>query len=82
VPPNRDDFARWRDDPVTRWVFRALNADADAQREAWIKQSWDNGHANPMTLLELRTRADAYRAMEQVNYNGLCEALGEAPRDE
>jgi hypothetical protein len=79
---SRDDFARWRDDPVTRWVFKALASDADAQREAWTKHSWDNGHANPATLLELRTRADAYRAMEEVSYAGLCEALGEQPRED
>lgn len=80
--PSSEDFTRWRDDPVTRWVFKALETDAEAQKDAWISHSWDNGHANPLTLLELRTRADAYRAMAEVNYNGLCEALGDTPREE
>lgn len=78
----REDFDRWRDDPVTRMVFRALRSDADAQRDAWMKQSWDNGQANQLSLIELRTRADAYRAMEECNYLGICEALGEQPHED
>lgn len=82
MTPSREDFARWRDDPVTRWVLKALEADAEAQKAAWMSHSWDNGHANPQTLLEFRTRADAYRAMREADYAAYCEALGDTPRDE
>lgn len=82
VTPSREDFIRWREDFVTRWVCRALEADAEAQKAAWDSASWDHGGANPHLLTVLRTRADAYRAMSELNYEGVCEALGEEPRDE
>lgn len=80
--PSRDDFARWLQDPVTRFVMAAHRKTAEDNRAAWISQSWDNGQANPLTLLELRTRADAYLAITDTPYEGYCEALGEEPRDE
>lgn len=82
MPPSREDFAAWQNDPTTRYVVRALEADAQAQERAWRELSWVNGHANQLQLLELRTRADAYRAMAELNYDGLCEANGDAPNDE
>lgn len=82
MAPHREDFARWLDDPVTRWVLRALEAGAEKQRAAWSQASWDNGHANPALLQELRVRADAYRAVAESNYEGFCDMLGDEPRDE
>jgi hypothetical protein len=31
--------------------------------------------------MELRTRADAYRALDETTYEQWCEALGEEPED-
>lgn len=62
VEPTADEFSAWADHPVTRYVAAAWEAAALAQREAWTADSWVTGEANPMTLLELRTRADAYSA--------------------
>lgn len=82
MPPHREDFARWRDDPVTRWVLAAhLQAAAD-QQTTWQKVSWEEGHANPALLQELRVRADAYRAIGEMTYEDVCSAMGEEPRDE
>lgn len=78
----REDFARWLADPVTRAVMAAHRATAEANKEAWTQQSWVNGQANPLALLELRTRADAYMAIVDMTYEGICEAIGEEPRDE
>lgn len=78
----REDFTRWRTDPVTRAVLKAHELTAEENRTAWMKQSWDNGHSNPLTLLELRTRSDAYMAISEMTYEGLCEAIGEKPSDE
>lgn len=86
--PSREDFERWRDDYVTQWIFRALRQGATDQREQWSASSWDSGATNPandtrtMNLLrELRTRADAYSAMEQASYEAFCEMNGDDLND-
>ena len=58
-----DDFLTWREHAVTRWVFAAINTASEAQKQAWVDASWINGSADPAALHELRTRADAYRAL-------------------
>jgi len=52
---------------------------AATQREAWITGSWDNGIADKEALAELRVRADAYMAIVEVEYERICEVLGEEP---
>ena len=78
----REDFARWLDDPVSRAVIAAHRRTAEDNREAWVKHSWDNGHSNPLTLLELRTRADAYMAIAEMGYEDVCGAIGAEMREE
>lgn len=65
MPPNitEDDFLIWREHPVTKWVFAAIERGAEAQREEWVRMSWDGGQSDPLALLSLRERADAYRAL-------------------
>lgn len=82
MPPSRDDFDRWLDDPVTDAVMRAHEAMAEANKAEWTRVSWDNGAASPSLLRELRVRADAYRAISEMSYEALCDALGEQPNDE
>lgn len=82
MTPSREDFARWLDNSVTEWVMRALVAAADANREAWIGHSWDAGGCSREMLAELRTRADAYRALPDTTYDGFCDMLGEKPNEE
>jgi hypothetical protein len=62
ITPTADEFDAWCEHPVTRYVAAAWQAAAVAQREAWTAASWSSGEADPNTLLELRTRADAYSA--------------------
>jgi hypothetical protein len=78
----RDDFKRWRDDPVTRAVMAAHRDFADKSREAWMEASWNNGAASQEHLRELRVRADAYLAIAEMTYEGLCEIMGVEPSDE
>lgn len=73
MPPTREDFARWKDDFVTRYIFRALEIAFDDQKRAWTDASWINGHANPLLLQELRTRADAYASLSDTSYEGWLE---------
>ena len=72
-----DDFASWRENAVTKFVFAALaKAEAD-QRDHWLETSWEQGACSPEMLLELRTRADAYRSLSELSFERLSEVLGE-----
>lgn len=60
--PHDEDFAAWCEHPVTKFVAVCFEKASDKNREQWEELSWIQGNSNPETLLELRTRADAYRA--------------------
>lgn len=82
MTPSRDDFARWLDDPVTAFVMRGFLEAAEANKAQWIAASWEGGACSEKMLAELRTRADAYRAIAETNYEGFCHMLGETPNVE
>ena len=82
MAPHREDFIRWLEDPVTRFVMAAHKAVADHNKEEWVRTSWDNGVAAPEVLRELRVRADAYMAIVEIAYEDICNALGEQPNEE
>lgn len=65
---SEDEFLLWREHPVTQWVLAAVVAGAEAQRAEWHRLSWEAGQADPLTLIELRTRADAYMALDETTY--------------
>lgn len=77
--PTREEFEAWRDHPISQMVFAGLSRAADEQRDEWTEASWGQGVPNAELLIELRTRADAYRALEQSTYEGWCETLGLEP---
>jgi hypothetical protein len=81
MPISRDDYNTWRANPVTEWAFGSLAIMAGMQREHWIETSWDQGGCLPELLLELRVRADAYKALEAASYEDFCKARGEEPQD-
>jgi hypothetical protein len=74
-PISAEEFAAWRDDPVTQIVLKAHLEMAEKQREGWAKASWDAGTVDPLLLTELKTRADAYRAIAECSYE---DVVGEA----
>lgn len=82
MTPSDEDFARWRDDGVTRWIFAAIETGIDAQKAEWLTRSWDHGIAHDAVLQELRTRADAYRSLIDTTYQGWCEINGVEPNVE
>jgi len=65
---SEDEFLAWRDDPVTQGIIRSLSAMADVQKEGWLAASWDGGRPDQVLLIELRTRADAYRVLAEGSY--------------
>jgi hypothetical protein len=76
----REDFARWRDDPMTRTVLGALELAEKAQKQAWDDWSWggDIVRSDDLAdrLKELRVRADCYRALRELTVTDLCLWLG------
>ena len=81
--PTAEEFARWQDDGVTQWVFASLAATAEENKASWLQSSWQNGLSDPLTLMELKTRADAYRAIIDAPYEAHCDTHGvEAKHDE
>ncbi len=81
--PLSEDFARWREDPITRLAFRALNAASDAQKQAWEDASWNGGRVRADDLKdllqELRIRADCYRALGEMTVDDIMQWLGIEP---
>jgi hypothetical protein len=75
----KEDFQRWYDDnPVTKWVFAAVEKAALAQSESWMETSWGSGVADPAELSVLRARADAYRALFETPFERWQEMNGES----
>ena len=56
----QEDFDGWLTDPVTKWVFRALERAAEQEKAEWVRQSWEAGKTDPLMLAELRAKAEAF----------------------
>lgn len=64
---------------MTLWVMEAMASFADKQRDVWVHHTWDAGsHPDSSMLIELRTRADAYRAIPDTTYQDWMKAHGPA----
>lgn len=78
--PLSEEFSRWRDDPVTKLVLRALDAAVDAQKVQWDTASWQGGlvRADDLKdlLQELRVRADCYAALRDMTFEDIAAWLG------
>ena len=70
-----EDWEIWRENPVTKLVMEIFAEAAEAQKAAWTARSWTSGSANPLELVELRTRADAYLALPQMTYPAFVKRL-------
>lgn len=69
MQPSPEEFAAWRNDPVTLWVMDAARKASEAQKEAWVEQTWQHGgKADNDQLIELRTRSDAYAALFECEF--------------
>jgi hypothetical protein len=61
--------------------MEAMASFAVKQRDEWIMLTWDHGaHPDPNLLTELRSRADAYRAIPDTTYDDWIAAHGQAPQ--
>lgn len=70
--PLSEDFDRWRDDPMTRRVFLAMDRAEAEQKRQWDAASWGGQvvRADELerTLRELRLRADCYAALREMTW--------------
>ncbi len=80
--PSADDFAAWRDNPVTRYIMLAARTAAEANKQAWVDASWDSGRSDPVELATLRARADAYMALTETTYAEWLQANGDDDEQE
>lgn len=63
-----DDFLAWREHPVTKWVFNAVEIFAEEQKAEWLRASWGTATVDEKVLLVLHTRADAYRSLIESSF--------------
>lgn len=77
--PSREDWEAWKENPVSQFLFLALRKAAARQQAEWLSQSWQAGKADPLALCELRTRADAYLALEETDHERWIEINAEHP---
>jgi len=70
-PPTDEEYEAWFDHPITQFVLDCYDRMAEEQKQAWMISSWEAGDPNPMMLIELRTRADAYRSMAECELGDL-----------
>lgn len=75
----QDEYLAWMQDPRTQWVLGALETLAQAQEAEWGQALSAPSDVLPMLQIELRTRADAYRAVAETEYEAVCSALGQEP---
>jgi hypothetical protein len=61
--------------------MEAMASFAGLQRDEWIRRTFDDGEApDPVLLSELRTRADAYRAIPDTSYEDWMSVHGNDPQ--
>ena len=65
---------------MTRQVLKALTLASDLQKQAWDAASWGGqvirGDDLERMLSELRVRADAYRSLQELTFEQMCQWLG------
>jgi hypothetical protein len=65
--------------------MEAMASFAGLQRDEWIARTFDatdRPDPDPVLLSELRTRADAYRAIPETTYDDWMSAHGHDPQPE
>ena len=52
-----EEFDQWRDNAITRYVFAAMRAYAEDQKQDVIRMAWDGGAIDPGELQKRRGQA-------------------------
>jgi hypothetical protein len=70
-PITAEEFAAWLADPVTEVVIKAHADMAEQLKQGWLDATWLTGTADPLLLIQLKTRADAYLAIAECSYEDI-----------
>lgn len=70
--PSADEYATWRDNPITAWVMKGVQHYADLQPAQWLAMSWNTGEADVEALARMRTRAESYADLANLSYDDAC----------
>lgn len=83
---SKDDYLIWRQLPVTKWILANLKIAAQLQKLEWDKQTWGQSLSGEVSqispqemrdkLLILKTRADAYSALEEADFESWVNLNG------
>lgn len=75
--PSEEEFAVWRENPITEWVLAGVQRFADAQQPSFARLAWGADPAEwddlRLTRERIRARQDAYEGLAKLTYE---QALG------
>ena len=66
--PSAEEFAEWRQHPVTEWVLALMQAHAGSIKDKWAGEAWESPTLDEWALREARVMADCYRAIPDTAY--------------
>lgn len=75
--PEADEFALWRDSPITRWYLQSLLMRADAVRTHFIALAFEAGLADPAQLSFWRGEFAGITDAATISYDDLKEMYAE-----
>lgn len=72
---SKEDFDAWRGNLVTEEVFRAFERLEAKAKSDWMGKSWGRGICDPVTLADLRARAEVVEDFRTMQFEDLEEWL-------
>ncbi len=70
---DREMFEEWLAHPVTEHVLKHVGELADKNKQQWIEDSWGAGKCDPMSLIDLRARAEAAKDLSELKYEDVSD---------
>ena len=70
---DKEMFEEWLAHPVTEHVLKRVGELAEANKQKWIDESWTAGKCDPMTLIDLKARAQAAKDLSEIEWRDIDE---------
>jgi hypothetical protein len=68
---DKEMFEEWLAHPVTEHVLKRVGELAEANKQKWIDESWGAGRCEPMTLIDLKARAEAAKDLSELKWRDI-----------
>lgn len=68
---DKEHFDEWLAHPVTEHVLKRVGEMAEQNKQQWIKDSWDAGRCDPMSLVDLKARAEAAKDLSELTFEDI-----------